>query len=86
MVSKSFKSVRITLVLNGSEDKIFISYNPLLEDCQVMVEQVEQPADEQDEEIDDNNNNSIRKFNTYIYNNSEEENEEEKEVEGIEFI
>ena len=43
-----------------------------------MVEQVEQPADEQDErmknaEIDDNNNNS------------EEEDEEEKEALGIEF-
>ena len=47
---------------DGNEDKMFISHNVLLEDYQVMVEQVELPADEQDEsmkntEIDDNNNN-----------------------------
>ena len=80
---KKFKTTRITLVLNGSEDEIFIGHNQLLEDYQVMVEQVEQTEDAQDEiikdvKIDNNNNN----------NNSEEEeeeDEEEKEALGIEF-
>ena len=41
---------------------MFIGHNPLLEDDQVMVEQVEQPADKQDKgmkdaEIYDDNNN-----------------------------
>ena len=76
MVSKSFKTAGITLAQDGSEDEMFIGYNSLLKDDKVMVEQVEQPVDEQDEEmkdaeIDDINNNS---------------NEEEKEVVGIEFI
>ena len=58
MASKSFKTVWITLVLDRSEDEMFICYNPLLED-----KQVEQPPNEQDEgmkdaEIDDNKNNS----------------------------
>ena len=50
MIRKSFKTVGTTLTLNGSEDQMFIDYNPLLEDAQVIGEQVEQPTDEQDEE------------------------------------
>ena len=46
-ISKSFKTVGITLVLDGSKDEFFICHNPLLEDDQFMVEQVVQPADEQ---------------------------------------
>ena len=46
MISKSFKTEGITLTQDGSGDKMFISHNPLLEDDQVMVEQVDQPADE----------------------------------------
>ena len=62
MLNNSFKTVGIILALDGSEDKMFIGHNSLLEDDQVMIEQVEQPADEQDDgikdaEIDDNNNN-----------------------------
>ena len=61
-VGKSFKTAGITLVRDESEDKMFIGHNPLFKDDQVMVEQPEQPADEQDKqmkdaEIDDNNNN-----------------------------
>ena len=78
MFSKSFKTDEIILSLEGSEDKILINHNALIEDDQVMVEQVEQPADKQDEgmedaEIDDNNNNE------------EEEDKEEKEAVGIWF-
>ena len=40
MVSKSFKTAGITLTLDGSEDKMFICHNPLLEVDQVVVEQV----------------------------------------------
>ena len=62
IINKSFKSAGITLALDGSEDKMFTSHNQLLNDDQVMVKQVEQPADEQDEEmkdaeIDDKRNN-----------------------------
>ena len=32
MVSKTFKTTGITLALDGSEDEMFISNNPLLED------------------------------------------------------
>ena len=79
VVRKLFKTTGITLTLDGSEDEMLICHNPLLEDDHVLVEQVEQPADEQDKEmkdakIDDDNNN-----------NSEEEDEEEKEAVGIEF-
>ena len=79
MARKSLQTTGITLTLDGSKDKIFICHNPLLEDDQVLVKQVEQPADGQDKrtkdaEIDDDNNN-----------NSEEEDEEEKEAVGIEF-
>ena len=45
MDSKSFKTVGITLAQDESEDEMFIGHNSLLEDDQVMVEQVEQPAD-----------------------------------------
>ena len=38
MVSKSFITARITMPLDGSEDKMFIGHNPLLEDDKVMVE------------------------------------------------
>ena len=41
MVSKPFKTVGITLTLDGSEDEMFIGHNSLLEDDQVMVGQVE---------------------------------------------
>ena len=66
MIFKSFKTEGITLTLDGSEGKMFISYNPFLEDDQVMFEHVEQPVDKQDEgmkdkEINDNNNNSDRR-------------------------
>ena len=44
MVSKLFIIAGITLALDGSEDKMFIGYNSLLEDDQVMVEQVEHPV------------------------------------------
>ena len=47
MVSKSLKSVGITLALDGIEEEMFIGHNPLLEDDQVIYEKVEQPADEQ---------------------------------------
>ena len=36
---------------------MFVGHNQLLNDDQVMVEQVDQPVDEQDEEINDKNNN-----------------------------
>ena len=49
MVRKSFKTTWITLELDGNEVKMFIGHNSLLKDDQVMVEQVEQPADKQDE-------------------------------------
>ena len=39
MVCKIFKTVRITLALDGSEEEMFICHNTLLEDDQVMVEQ-----------------------------------------------
>ena len=63
MISKSFKIAEITLALDGIEDKMCIGYNPLLEDEQVIVEQVEQSLNEQDDgmkgtKIDDNSNNS----------------------------
>ena len=48
MVSKSFKTAGITLALDGSEEEMFISHNPLLEYDKAMIEQVEKPADEQD--------------------------------------
>ena len=51
---------------------MFIVHNPLPEVDQVMVEQEEQPADEQDEGIKD----------AEIYDNNSEEDEEEKEAEG----
>ena len=78
MDSKSFKTTRITLALDRSEDRIFIDNNSLPEDNLVIVEQAEQPANKQDEgmkdeEINDNNNNS------------KEEDEEEKETVGIEY-
>ena len=78
IISKSFKAAGITLALDGSEDEMFIGHNQLLNDDQVMVEQVEQPVDEQDEEIK----------NTEIddkSNNLEENEEEEKEAIDIEF-
>ena len=53
MASKSFKITGITLELDGSEEKMFVGHNPLLEDDYVMVEQVEESADEQDEGIKD---------------------------------
>ena len=76
MISKSFKTEDITLVLDESEGKMFIGHNLLLEDDQVIVEQLEKIADKQDEgmkdaETDDNNNNS--------------EKEDEEDVVGIEF-
>ena len=36
---------------------MFVGHNQLLNDDQVMVEQIDQPVDEQDEEINDKNNN-----------------------------
>ena len=56
------KTEGITLTQGGSEDEMFIGYNSLIGDDQVMVEQVEKSVDEQDEgtkdaEISDNNNN-----------------------------
>ena len=53
IVSKSFKEAGITLALDGSEDEMSICHKQLLNDDHVMVEQVEQPVDEQDEEIKD---------------------------------
>ena len=50
IVSKSFKTAGITLGLDGSEDKMFIRHNPLLEDDKVSVEQ---PEDRQDEGMND---------------------------------
>ena len=41
MVSKPFKTAGNTLTLDGIEEEMFIGHNPLLEDDQVMVEQVE---------------------------------------------
>ena len=38
MVRKSLKTEGIILELDGSEGKLFISYNPFLEDNQVVVE------------------------------------------------
>ena len=32
MISKSFKTVRIIMALDGNEDEIFIGYNSLQED------------------------------------------------------
>ena len=62
MISKSFKTTGITLILDGSKEIILIGHNLLIKDDQVMVKQVEQLAYEQDEgmkdaEIDDNNIN-----------------------------
>ena len=48
IVSKSFKTARIALTLDGSEDRMFIYHNPLLKDGQVMVEQVEQVEQQAD--------------------------------------
>ena len=39
VIRKSFKTVGITMTLDGSEDEMFISRNPLLKDDQVMIEQ-----------------------------------------------
>ena len=62
MFYQFIKNVGITLTLDGSEDEMLIGHNSLLEDDQVIVEQVDQPENEQDEgmkdaEIDDNKNN-----------------------------
>ena len=78
IISKSFKAAGITLALDGSEDEMFIGHNQLINDDQVMVEQVEQPVDEQDEEIKDPEIDDKR-------NNLEENEEEEKEAIDIEF-
>ena len=69
MISKSFNTAGITLAQDGSEDEMFIGHNSLLEDDQVMVEQVEQPADEQDEEMKDAEIDDIILFEyaTHIY-------------------
>ena len=53
IISKSFKATGIILALDGSEDEMFIGHNQLLNDDQVTVEQVEQPGDEQNEEMKD---------------------------------
>ena len=57
--------------LIGAKKKKFISHNQLLNDDQVMVDQVEQPIDEQDEEM---KNAGI----DYKSNNLEENDENEK--------
>ena len=49
MISKSFKTAGITMILDENENKMLIGHNPMLEDDKAKVEQVEQPADEQDE-------------------------------------
>ena len=73
IISKSFQATGITLVLDDSEDEMFIGHNQLLNDDQVMVKQVEQPVDEQDEEITDPEIDDKS-------NNLEENVKEEKEV------
>ena len=78
-LASHLKTTEIILALDGSEFKMLIRNNSLLEVDKVMVEQAEQPVDKQDEgkkgkEIYDTNNNS------------EEEGEEEKETVRIEFI
>ena len=45
--------MEIILALDGSEDEILIGHNHLLNDDKVMVEQVEQPVNEQVEEMID---------------------------------
>ena len=65
IISKSFKRAEITLVLDKSQDEMFIGLNQLLNDYQVIVEQVDQPVKEQNEEmkdteINDNNNNLMK--------------------------
>ena len=77
IISKSFKAAGITLALDSCEDEMFIGHNQLLNDDQVMVDQVEQPVDEQDKKIKDAEIDEKR--------NNLEENEEEKEAIDIEF-
>ena len=65
IISKSFKRAGITLVLDRSQDEMFIGLNQLLNDYQVIVEQVDQLVKEQNEEmkdteINDNNNNLMK--------------------------
>ena len=51
MISKPLKTDGITMILDENEKKMLIGHNHLLEDYNAIVEQVEQPADEQDEGI-----------------------------------
>ena len=72
MVSKSFKTAKITLALDGSEDEMFIGHNLFLDDDQVVVEKVEQPADEKKMK-------EWKMQKLMIINRSEDE----KEIEGV---